>query len=183
MSAPLTPDRPWPVVAWDHAELIDVAAAVMLQNPNVVIPWPATPDDTASYIRSVAERSLYSYGPNATGAWSMSTGGWLVVFLPTEAPNTFTAHVAVTGYTAHRYAKSRQPQPAAPDTPQPVTLSSTTVRTALIDYRAELIRLAVKFPQHFGTANDATIASIDAALLSIEGNVSTVSLAPCTCKP
>ena len=107
MSAPLTADRPWPVVTWDHAELLDVAAAVMLLNPAVVPPWPATPDDTASRIRSTAERAIYRADTAATRGWSVCTGGWLVVFLPTEAPNTFSAHVAVSGYTAHRYAKSR----------------------------------------------------------------------------
>lgn len=64
---------------------------------------------------------------------------------------------------------------------QPLTLSQTTLRTALIDYRAELIRLSVKFPQTFKNTNDKTIAELDAVLLSIEGNISRVSITPLSC--
>ena len=64
---------------------------------------------------------------------------------------------------------------------QPLTLSQTTLRTALVDYRAELIRLCVKFPQTFKDTNDKTIAELDAVLLSIEGNISRVSIAPLSC--
>lgn len=64
---------------------------------------------------------------------------------------------------------------------QPLSLSQTTLRTALVDYRAELIRLSVKFPQTFKDTNDKTIAELDAVLLSIEGNVSRVSIAPLSC--
>ena len=63
----------------------------------------------------------------------------------------------------------------------PLTLSQTTLRTALVDYRAELIRLCVKFPQTFKDTNDKTIAELDAVLLSIEGNISRVSIAPLSC--
>ena len=64
---------------------------------------------------------------------------------------------------------------------QPLTLSQTTLRTALVDYRAELIRLSVKFPQTFKGTNDKTIAELDAVLLSIEGNINRVSIAPLSC--
>lgn len=64
---------------------------------------------------------------------------------------------------------------------QPLTLSQTTLRTALVDYRAELIRLSVRFPQTFKDTNDKTIAELDAVLLSIEGNVSRVSITPLSC--
>lgn len=64
---------------------------------------------------------------------------------------------------------------------QPFSLSQTTLRTALVDYRAELIRLSVKFPQTFKNTNDKTIAELDAVLLSIEGNISRVSIAPLSC--
>lgn len=60
-------------------------------------------------------------------------------------------------------------------------LSATTLRIALIDYRAELIRLSVKYPCHF--KNNQTIADIDAALLEIDGNVRHVSIQPYACKP
>jgi hypothetical protein len=64
---------------------------------------------------------------------------------------------------------------------EPLTLSQTTLRTALVDYRAELIRLSVKFPQTFKNTNDKTIAELDAVLLSIEGNISRVSITPLSC--
>lgn len=64
---------------------------------------------------------------------------------------------------------------------QPLTLSQTTLRTALVDYRAELIRLSVKFPQTFKDTNDKTISELDAVLLSIEGNISRVAVVPVSC--
>ena len=60
-------------------------------------------------------------------------------------------------------------------------LSATTVRTALIDYRAELIRMQIKYPQIY-KENSAVIKSIDDALLSIEGNITEVMISPVTCK-
>ena len=62
-----------------------------------------------------------------------------------------------------------------------LSLSQTTLRTALVDYRAELIRLSVKFPDTFKNTNDRTIAELDAVLLGIEGNISRVSIAPLSC--
>jgi hypothetical protein len=64
---------------------------------------------------------------------------------------------------------------------EPLSLSQTTLRTALVDYRAELIRLSVRFPQTFKNTNDQTIAELDAVLLSIEDNISRVSIAPFSC--
>lgn len=64
---------------------------------------------------------------------------------------------------------------------QPLSLSQTTLRTALVDYRAELIRLSVKFPTVFKDTNDKTIAEIDAVLLSIEGNISRLAVVPLSC--
>jgi hypothetical protein len=64
---------------------------------------------------------------------------------------------------------------------QTLSLSSTTIRTALVDYRAELIRLSVKFPETFKSVNDQTIAELDAVLLSIEGNVTRISITPLIC--
>lgn len=60
-------------------------------------------------------------------------------------------------------------------------LSSTTIRTALVDYRAELIRMQIKYPQVY-KENDAVIKSIDEALLSIEGNVQHVMISAHSCK-
>jgi len=60
-------------------------------------------------------------------------------------------------------------------------LSSTTVRTALVDYRAELIRMQIKYPQVY-KENSAVIKSIDDALLSIEGNVEHVMISAHSCK-
>lgn len=60
-------------------------------------------------------------------------------------------------------------------------LSATTVRTALIDYRAELISLQSRYP-HIYKENSAVIKSIDDALLSIEGNITEVIISPTTCK-
>lgn len=66
-------------------------------------------------------------------------------------------------------------------------LSATTVRTALIDYRAELIRMQTKYPMQakypkIYEENSAVIKSIDDALLSIEGNITRVMISPVTCK-
>ena len=60
-------------------------------------------------------------------------------------------------------------------------LSSTTIRTALVDYRAELIRMQIKYPQVY-KENSAIIKSIDDALLSIEGNVEHVMISAHSCK-
>ena len=60
-------------------------------------------------------------------------------------------------------------------------LSSTTIRTALVDYRAELIRMQIKFPQVY-KENSAVIKSIDDALLSIDGNVEHVMISAHSCK-
>lgn len=59
-------------------------------------------------------------------------------------------------------------------------LSSTTIRTALVDYRAELIRMQIKYPQVY-KENSAIIKSIDDALLSIEGNITHVMISAATC--
>lgn len=60
-------------------------------------------------------------------------------------------------------------------------LSSTTIRIALVDYRAELIRMQIKYPQVY-EENSAVIKSIDDALLSIEGNVQHVMISAHSCK-
>lgn len=60
-------------------------------------------------------------------------------------------------------------------------LSSTTIRTALVDYRAELIRMQIKFPQVY-KENSAIIKSIDDALYEIEGNVEHVMISAHSCK-
>jgi hypothetical protein len=62
------------------------------------------------------------------------------------------------------------------------TLSATTLRTALVDYRAELLRMLNKYPSTFA-ANDVAIDEIDRVLLSIEGNITTVNVTPSTCNP
>lgn len=61
-----------------------------------------------------------------------------------------------------------------------VTLHATTIRTALIDYRAEMLKLAKQFP-HVYTVYRDVVKEIDDALLSIEGNVTTVQIIPNTC--
>ena len=60
------------------------------------------------------------------------------------------------------------------------TLSATTMWYALTDYRNQLIHLNVKYPDRFN--HTQTIAELDAALLAIEGNITTVTVAPSTCK-
>ena len=60
-------------------------------------------------------------------------------------------------------------------------LSSTTIRTALVDYRAELIRMQIKYPQVY-KENSAIIKSIDDALYEIEGNIAEVMISAATCK-
>lgn len=62
------------------------------------------------------------------------------------------------------------------------TLNATTLRTALVDYRAELLRMMNKYPSTFAS-NDAAIDEIDRVLLSIEGNITTVNVTPTTCNP
>lgn len=62
------------------------------------------------------------------------------------------------------------------------TLTSTTIRTALVDYRAELLRLTVKWPEIYGEHHQGIIAQIDAALLEIEGSVQSVLIFPLACK-
>ena len=59
-------------------------------------------------------------------------------------------------------------------------LRSTTIRTALVDYRAELLRLMVKYPMTY-CGNREIIKEIDDVLLSIEGNITTVCVTPNTC--
>lgn len=62
------------------------------------------------------------------------------------------------------------------------TLQSTTLRTALVDYRAELICLSNRYPTTYPN-NDKVISEIDNVLLSIEGNIQTVNVTPATCNP
>ncbi len=59
-------------------------------------------------------------------------------------------------------------------------IAATTVRTALITYRCELLSLATKYPDQFKDC-DATINRIDDVLLSIEGNITAVNITPATC--
>ena len=61
-------------------------------------------------------------------------------------------------------------------------INATTLRTALVDYRAELLRMMNKYPSRFAS-NDAAIDEIDRVLLSIEGNITTVNVTPATCNP
>jgi hypothetical protein len=62
------------------------------------------------------------------------------------------------------------------------TLTSSTLRTALVDYRAELLRMTAKRPEIFGAYHDQLIAQIDDVLFEIEGNISSVSIIPLACK-
>lgn len=62
------------------------------------------------------------------------------------------------------------------------TLSSTTLRTALIDYRSGIMKLAAKYPQTYA-GNLDKLREIDDVLLSIEGNITTVAVLPHTCNP
>ncbi len=62
------------------------------------------------------------------------------------------------------------------------TISATTIRTALVDYRAELMRMGWKYPEQFKD-NDRLVKEIDSVLLSIDGNVTTVAVTPNTCNP
>jgi len=62
------------------------------------------------------------------------------------------------------------------------TLASATLRTALVDYRAELLRMTAKRPEIFGAYHDQIIKQIDDALLEIEGSITSVEITPLTCK-
>ncbi len=60
------------------------------------------------------------------------------------------------------------------------TLSSTTLRTALIDYRSGIMKLAAKYPQTYA-GNLDKLREIDDVLLSIEGNITSVLILSQTC--
>lgn len=62
------------------------------------------------------------------------------------------------------------------------TLSSTTLRNALISYRSELLQLQAKFPQVYKTAADNLVLRIDQVLYEIEGNITEVEVSPVACK-
>ena len=62
------------------------------------------------------------------------------------------------------------------------TLTSSTLRTALVDYRAELLRMTAKRPEVFGAYHEQIIKQIDDALLEIEGNITSVEITPLACK-
>lgn len=59
-------------------------------------------------------------------------------------------------------------------------IAATIVRTALITYRSELLSLSTKYPDQFKDCG-ATIDRIDDVLLSIEGNITAVTITPATC--
>ena len=61
-------------------------------------------------------------------------------------------------------------------------LQATTLRTALIDYKAELLRLINLYPAVYKD-NDQVIDEIDKILVSIDGNITTVDINPATCNP
>lgn len=64
------------------------------------------------------------------------------------------------------------------------TLSATTLRLALIDYRAELLRRGRLFPNVYdGNNHHPSVYDIDQVLYEIEGNCTTVSIAAHTCNP
>jgi hypothetical protein len=62
------------------------------------------------------------------------------------------------------------------------TIDATTIRIALIDYRTALLQLFNGYPHVYTTLGDK-IKQIDDALLSIEGNITTVQIIPNTCNP
>jgi hypothetical protein len=61
-------------------------------------------------------------------------------------------------------------------------LHANTLRIALIDYRAELLRLMNLSPKVYKD-NDQVIDEIDKILVSIDGNITTVDINPATCNP
>jgi hypothetical protein len=62
-------------------------------------------------------------------------------------------------------------------------LSATTLRLALIIRRGELLRLQKKFPDIYNCEDiHKDIASIDAVLYEIEGNIAEVMISPANCK-
>lgn len=65
---------------------------------------------------------------------------------------------------------------------QLTTLPATTIRHALIDYRALLIRLNAAYPETFQHTHPQLIAQLDATLLSIEGNISECAIIPTACR-
>jgi hypothetical protein len=172
MSTPSTAN-PWPAVSWNHHDLTDTAAAVRFLNPAVV---HDTDDSCASYIRSVAERSLYRDGLDGTH-WLCSTGGWCVVFH--KHGDTWNAHPHVTPFTAARYARHAH---AAPSPAESVTLNASAVCLALTDYGAELQRLAARYPAVYEDTANATLTQLTAALHLLAGNIDTVTLSATACK-
>ena len=91
--------KAWPRVTWDQRSLELTAQAVRLTNPYTVYD-----DDEAcaSYIRNTAERELYRIG--ASHGLMTSTGGWQVVFVAGDEPNSFSAWPSLTPYSIIRYA-------------------------------------------------------------------------------
>jgi hypothetical protein len=62
-------------------------------------------------------------------------------------------------------------------------IDATTLRTALIARRNELISRQSTYPVFFDNDEiDATVKSIDEALYAIEGNITQVMISPVTCK-
>ena len=65
-----------------------------------------------------------------------------------------------------------------------ITIKASTLRTALVTYRTELLDLYVTYPEVYSHDDIAErVAEIDIALFSVEGNVTTVNLIPATCNP
>jgi hypothetical protein len=63
-----------------------------------------------------------------------------------------------------------------------VILQASTLRIALIDYRAELLRLINRYPAVY-KEHDQVIDEINKILLSLAGNITTVDINPATCNP
>jgi hypothetical protein len=101
-------DKPWPRVTWDKTSLEHVAQAVRMMNPHVVY---SNDESAADYIRSESERTLYRAN-QPEGGMMCGCGGWQVCFTAGDTPGQYSAWPSVTGYTALRYAKEQQAQPA-----------------------------------------------------------------------
>lgn len=61
------------------------------------------------------------------------------------------------------------------------TISTATLRIALINYKTEVMEYGTLYPDVY-TDTDDIINEIDNALLSIEGNITTATVLPDTCK-
>ena len=62
------------------------------------------------------------------------------------------------------------------------TLPATTVRTALMDYKVQLVNLYRKYPETFKYTHPQLIEQIDRILYDLAGNIDSVVITPASCR-